>query len=830
MILIRACEFLDLGIIKAQPNIFDNGPVDDINNAQRNFRLDGRGKDTEFSSQPARLTTSKISLAGMTCAACSTTISNAVSKLSGVERIAVSVPLSRATVVHHPSQTSLQDILSTIEDLGYGATAGERSAQQNLKVLEQREEIERLRSAFTNAAVVASAVSGLETVLWLHLPLVAVRMIRLVGAGLATWTQVSDAGVIHHAAWRRGLRGKLTMDSLVSLSLLLGMVLSVFNVLLFGLEEGKVYWSSLSLLTTVILGGRLLDTVLRKQSTLTFAGLYRLQEKSMFVKLVRSAAREVEGEQVVDAAALVPRDEIKIGSGVIIPCDCYVLRGETWVDQATMTGESRAVLKKPGDSLLAGTTNLSYEIVAVVSKPQEDSALESLIASISTATENSSPSKEVDTLISRFAAGILTLTVVCFLATLNARWSHVSPSLALNFACERAMAILASACPCALGLATPTAVIAGLDAAQQRGVIVKRGFETLQALSRLTHVVLDKTGTLTTGQLSVPDVQGRLDEMQRMLLCIAERDDAANHPVAGAVFRWAFAGLSEEKRRLVHEAKVCKTLNQAGNGVTCSTQLQPADEWQTVYAGNETFLQQNHILMPECTAKASAEPDSTLVHIAINNEYIGSLRLRDTIRPSAPAVISTLKHTHNLSLSMLTGDVSTEANRVAQHLQIPVLSSHALPTEKQTFVRALRARSSHNRVAMLGDGLNDAPALSAADVGIALNSTSARAGVAEATNAQTADVIFTSPELSRLPELLEIAEKTTRQAGWNLWWAVGYNLIAVGLAMGVAEPVVVVDAARAGTMMALSSVSVLGWSLWLRRDLSGISSKGAKRG
>jgi P-type E1-E2 ATPase len=213
------------------------------------------------------------------------------------------------------------------------------------------------------------------------------------------------------------------------------------------------------------------------------------------------------------------------------------------------------------------------------------------------------------------------------------------------------------------------------------------------------------------------------------------------------------------------------------------------------------------------------------VLVAIDKQYVGRLHLRDTVRPNAASVISHLRDQFGLQIAMLTGDVESEARRVSKMLQIEVLSSHSLPREKQVFVQHIRERSSYNCVGMMGDGLNDAPALSTADVGITLSLGSKRPGAAisEATNSQVADVIFRSPDLSRLPELLEIARKTIRQSTWNLWWAIAYNVIAVSLAMGIAEPFgVAIDAARAGTMMALSSISVLAWSMWLRYGLSKI--------
>lgn len=809
--LIRACEYLDLDIIKIEYNAFHYGPDESISIAEKG----------------SQLVTSKIALEGLTCAACVSSIEKAVTGLDGVERVAISLPLSRATIVHNEGKASVKIIIEAIEEKGYGATAGERSAQQNLELLQHNDEIQRLRMAFTDAALVSSTISGLEALLWFRIPLLGVQLVRLAVGALAVWIQVADARVIHHNAWRRGLTASLTMDSLVSLSLLLGIALSLFNISLFGLDTAKVYWSSVSFLATVILGGRLLDVILRKQSTMTFGQLYQLQEKSMYVTLVKSSSKPINTEQVVDAATLVPRDEIKIGAGSIIPCDCYVLQGETLVDESTMTGESNLVRKRPGDTLMSGTHNLSYEISAIVSKPQEDSALETLISNISTATESSGSNKEVDMMISRFAAVIIVLTSLCFVTTLAAAWKSMPLHLSINAACERAMAILASACPCALGLARPTAVVAGLDAAQQRGVVVKGGFDTLKSLSNLTHFVLDKTGTLTTGQLSVSGVIGNYGELHRTLICIAEQDDAQTHPVARTIFHWAFSSMTEEHRRLVSEAKVCRGTNDSGSGVACDVRLRADGRWYTVHVGNERFLKQNQIEVPHDSPTASDDEDNhTLVYVAIDRVYTGSLQLQDIVRTDAAAVVTHLKDDLGLQVAMLTGDVEREALRVSKMLDIDVLSSHSLPHEKQAFVRRMQGSSSHNRVAMMGDGLNDSPALAAADVGIALNLGSRRTGpsLAEATNSQVGDVIFTSPDLSRAPELLDIARKTVRQATWNLWWAIGYNITAVSLAMGLAEPLgLKIDAARAGTMMALSSISVMAWSMWLRRELSKVS-------
>ena len=809
--LIKACDFLDLNIINIQYNEFDDGP-DEVND-------DAIDKEN-------RLITSKITLDGMTCAACVASIENAVNGLDGVERVAVSLPLSRATVVHRNRTVPIDNILSTIEDRGYGAKAGERTAQQNLELLEHSVEIQDARDAFTNAAILSSIISGLETLAWFKLPMTADGLLRLAIAVVAIWVQIVDARLVHLNAWRRGFASSLTMDTLVSLSLALGTALSLFNTALFGLQTAKVYWSSISFLTTVIVGGRLLDLILRKQSATTFAKLYQLQEKSMSVKLRQSSGNNVTGNRFVDAATLRPRDEIEIGTGSMIPCDCYILSGESLVDQSTMTGESLPISKKPGDFLMSGTQNLSSKVVAVVSKAQEDSALENLISSISTATESSRADAKADLIISRFVLIILFLALIGFTGTLSSNWTGPDLFMTINMACERAMAILASACPCALGLATPSAVMAGLDAARLRGVVVKGGFETLKSLTKLTHFVMDKTGTLTTGRLSVAESEGEFDDLHRILICAAEREEAQTHPVAQAVFQWGLAPLTEEQRRRVNAAECHKSVNDSANGVTCEVQPLPDERWYTFHAGSERLLLSCRIGIPHSPAVLDDHANQTLVHFAINQKYSGSLRLRDTVRPDASAVIIHLKNNLGLNVAMLTGDLESEAKRVSKLLGISTLSSHSLPADKKAFIEDLRAQNAYNCFAMMGDGLNDSPALGAADVGICLTSGFQRSNpsISESTNSQISDVIFTSPNLSRLPELLTIAHKTMQQSNWNTNWAITYNVIAVALAMGIAEPIgLTVDAAKAGTMMALSSVSVLSWSLWLRHDLSKVS-------
>ena len=806
--LIKACEFLDLDIIKVQYNDFDDGPDDTTFDD-----VDGKNQ----------LVTSKVAIEGMTCAACVSSIQQALSGLHGVERVSVSLHLARATVVHR-QQVDCSDILTSIEGRGYGAKLGDRSAQQNLELLERNAELKELRRAFTEATLFSSVISGIESLMWFRLSSSMIFVIRIVSAGIAIWIQIFNAKILHSNAWREFPTLTLTMDTLVSLSLMLGLALSLFNVVLFGLREAQVYWSSVSFLTTVVVGGRLLDLILRKQSSTTFARLYELQEKSIKVRLRKRKEQSGMQEQGVDAAALQIGDEIEISSASLIPCDCYVLDGNTSVDQSTMTGESIPVFKRAGDFLMSGTRNLSAPVVAIVYKVKEDSALASLISSVSASTETSTLDTKADLIISKFVSVILVFALLGFCSTLISRMNAgLEISMAINAACERAMAILASACPCALGLAAPSAVLAGLDACHLRGVLVKQGLQTFRSIARLTHIVLDKTGTVTTGQFSVMAVDGSFKEEHLLLICVAERDLADSHPVARALFQWAFSTLNEEDRRRIEQFHASVKPNPAGNGLEVNIQRECSGSSSVVLIGSERFLLHTGI---QCKHSPHGSPklqDRILVHVAVDYHYIGTIRLQDTVRPEAVSVVAHLSQYMNLS--MLTGDTESEAQRVSKALGITMVASQSLPASKKSFIRNFQAQSSSNCVAMLGDGLNDAPALAQADVGICLSANlSSQSSLPDSSNSQISDVIFTSPNLCRLPEVLEIARKTVDQSKWNMRWAVAYNTIAVTLAMGIAEPIGLnVDAARAGTMMALSSISVLLWSLWLRFDLSKVS-------
>jgi Cu+-exporting ATPase len=321
-------------------------------------------------------------------------------------------------------------------------------------------------------------------------------------------------------------------------------------------------------------------------------------------------------------------EEIILEPMSVIPCDCYVLEGSTIVDEATMTGEPFPVAKKVGDFLLSGTKNISKRVVAVVTAEQQDSSLAQLIESISSATDQpSDTSKSLDIMMSYFVITILILACLSFAVAFLS--SHSLFIERVNCAAQRAMAVLAASCPCALGLATPSATMAGIDAAWAQGVLLMGGEQTLRSLSSITHVVMDKTGTLTEGRLRVIacDLRPGIDQaMCNRLLYLAERDSAQSHPAGKAVFQWALQQLESAEKSKLSNANVTDCQNIPGKGVSCVISY-PGGRSYSVHIGSLSFLQESDVPF-ENSEQFYETANSVLVHFAFNGKYAGHLLLQ----------------------------------------------------------------------------------------------------------------------------------------------------------------------------------------------------------
>lgn len=816
--LIRACEIFDIKLINIQYNDFDEDYASQ--------------EDDIKSHSPATL--SVVTIQGMTCAVCVSAIDSAVKSLEGVKAVSVSLTTSRASILHVEGLTPLSDILSVINAQGYEATPGKDASAQNLEAVEHSQRLARLKSSFRQAGVLSSLLvltSYLADAVPSLTRISAVQPLTAVAVGI--WVQVVMAYDIHRTAWKRGLLSHPGMDLLVSLSLILNLIMGCFSWVASDIDRSTAYFISGSFLTTVIIGGRYIQTLLEKQMTSGLVDLYNLQAKTVMVQIVDRGDRNSGYDEAVDvtankkcipALALQPGHEIVVPFGGIIPCDCYVVAGYGLVDQAIMTGESLPIRCETGDFLMSGCRNVGAEFVAVVISSQEESALEQLISNVASATETKLDSGPIECIMAYFVQLVLLLAVTAFTWSLL-KPSTVSPRHIMFIAGERATAILASACPCALGLASPTAVLSGISIAWNKGIIMTGGTRTIDALAKLTHVILDKTGTLTSGRLSVTTTQTIMSKEQHMLVCAVEAKDAATHPVARALFKWSLSMLNEQERFEQSRSILSEHVSEAGKGIWCKVQISARSDIYQVHIGSANFFHGCGIDVPDLDRKDCVE-NRIDVHLAINMVHVTCLHLQDTIRAEAASVLEVVRRDLSLELAMLTGDKPAEAERVSKRLNIPVLSSCALPTSKRDFVESVRRRQPQNHVAMVGDGINDIPALRAADVGILLSPGLSRSN---RMCVQAADVVLTAPHLGGLVEAVRIARATRQQIKFNHAWALTYNAIAVSIAAGTFESLnVTIDSSTAGMLMAGSSISIIAFSLLLRSRLDSISFEGSK--
>lgn len=791
--LIKACEVLDIKLLQIQYNDFDDGD------------------DEDAKIESTTTTASKLILSGMTCAACVSAIENCLHSMKGIAAVTVSLSLSRAVVVYDRDYVSVSEMVSAVRSAGYEAREGERSGQENLEMMEQKNDIQRLRSLFSQALTGSTSILMADSSSG-YLPF-STKITSLATVLVALWVQVIIARGLHCSAWGRNMFRQPSMDTLISMSIMLGLIMAGLNVYMLDFQTAIRYASSGSFLITVVLGGRCIQRLLERQISKSFAQLYDLQVKTALTKVKRRTT--CDNWEKIPALSLRPGDEIVLAPNSIVPCDCYVLSGVGMVDESSMTGESLPKACETGDFLMSGTLMLSSTVIAVVSSSQQDSALERLIDSVSTATETSPKSVVTDVLTARLVQIIILLAIF---SLLNAIRSNTGSNLSRLYAAgDRAMAVLASACPCALGLASPTAVMSGLGVAWNKGIIFSGGISAIQRMANLTHIVMDKTGTLTTGVLSVAEVYGTVEDWQCMLICAAEKDHAQPHPVARAVFKWALSRLRVEQRSSQVDIAAFEQPHEFGDGIHYVLSVKDAVQQYEIHIGTKGFFQRHELQLEPSFESRS---DTMMVNVAINRSHLCSLMLRDTIRTETGRVVDYLQGKLALNLAMLTGDKKIEADRVSGALNISTTSSQAMPEVKKAYIQLLQAESSQNRVAMVGDGINDTPALATADVGVLLSPGLSRSN---RSCLQAADVVFTGSNLGSLVEAIVIAKMTERQVKFNQAWALLYNAIAIVTALGVFEPWGLrIQASMAGTLMAGSSISMIILSLLLRRNLEAV--------
>lgn len=721
---------------------------------------------------------------GMSCANCALRVEKALAGLPGVTSASVNFALERADLSVLPGKLTDASVIKAIEDCGYHATSRNRKAADGQTDVE--EGTAGKQGGSPDKSIILLAISALLTaplvlqMVWMSLG-VAYHLPAWVELVLATPVQFVIGARFYKGAFAALRHRSANMDVLVALGTSAAYFLSVYNMALGSSGETHLYFEASAAIVTLILAGKIMENRAKRGASAAIRELMALRP--------RHARKLVDGtkEQQVDIESLSVGDIVRVLPGERVPVDGRVYAGESELDESLITGETRPVVRVPGDAVVGGAVNGTGRLDIEVSAVGDDTTLSRIIRLVEQAQTGKAP---VQKLVDRVSAVFVPVVVAIALATLIG-WMIAGYSGEASIVA--AVSVLVIACPCALGLATPTALVAGTGSAARSGILI-RNFEALEQAHNVDTVIFDKTGTLTEGTPTVRDVYPVAGTDRAALLRMTAAVQAASeHPLARAV-------VAQAEAEKIAIPEITRFAGKTGAGVMAEV------EGHDVVIGSEAFLTNQGIDQPAAPiaeAIRTHEADGrTVILIAIDGRFAGYMTLEDRIRPSARQAIATLK-ARGISSIMLSGDSQDVARHVARELGLERGEGRVRPQDKAREVEKLRKAGRH--VAMVGDGINDAPALAAADVGIAM-------GGGTDVAMETAGITLMRSDPALVSAAIDISIATRRKIAQNLFWAFAYNVVGLPLAaFGVLSPAI------AGAAMALSSVSVVSNSLMLRR-------------
>jgi Cu+-exporting ATPase len=725
-----------------------------------------------------------LQLAGMTCAACALKIEKTLNKLPGVSTANVNFAMETAHVEYNPVEVSVSDMQKRVEKLGYKAVPkqeqGDPAEKRQQDLSKQKRKL--LISAILSFPLLWAMVSHFSFTSWIWLPdLFMNPWFQLI---MATPVQFYIGKQFYIGAYKALRNGSANMDVLVSLGTSAAFFYSLYLTIVWAVEGGSVhhgpemYYETSAVLITLVLMGKLFESLAKGRTSEAIKSLMGLQAKTALV--VR------DGEELsIPVEEVIAGDIVLVRPGNKVPVDGEVLEGISSVDESMLTGESLPVEKKAGDSVIGATINKNGMLRIKATKVGKETALAQIIKVVEEAQGSKAPIQRVADVISGiFVPIVVGIAVIAFLV-----WYFIVTPGDFAGALEKAIAVLVIACPCALGLATPTSIMAGSGRAAELGILFKGG-EHLEQTHKIDTIILDKTGTVTKGKPELTDilVEGNETEFLR-LVGAAEKN--SEHPLAEAIV----AGILERDIELP---------------ATESFEAIPGFGIKAVVEGKELLIGTRR-LMDKYGVEAShaynimsalEESGKTAMLVAINKGYVGMVAVADTIKETSQAAVSRLKGM-GIQVIMITGDNERTAKAIAAQVGIDHVRAEVLPEGKAEEVKKLQAQG--KIVAMVGDGINDAPALATADIGMAI-------GTGTDVAMEAADVTLMRGDLSSIPDAIYMSRKTMTNIKQNLFWALGYNSLGIPIAaLGFLAPWV------AGAAMALSSVSVVLNALRLQR-------------
>lgn len=756
----------------------------------------------------------KFNVSGMTCAACQANVERCVRKLDGTNDVNVSLLANQMTVSYDENKLQESDIIHAVEAIGYGAESTEKDGQRNETGGSFKKEWET-RKERANRSTNNMKTRLIRSVIIL-IPLMYVAMGHMLPLPMPPFLSGTENALIsalvqllltipilflNRAFFTRGFKALIkrapNMDSLVAIGSAASFIYGLFAMfkMAYGFGHGEMqvvheyahalYFESAAIILTLVTVGKYLEAKSKSKTSDALGKLVDLTPKTATV-LVNGK------EKRIPAEAIKAGDTVVIRPGEVIPVDGTVLQGNGFVDQAAITGESIPVEKNPGDEVISATINKNGSFRFTASKVGNDTTLAQIIRLVDEAGNSKAPiarlADRVSAVFVPIVMGIALITAVIWLIA----------GQSFEFALSNAISVLVISCPCALGLATPVAIMVGTGKAAEYGILIKSA-QSLETLHSADTIVLDKTGTITSGTPSVTDVELLDSRMDRaaFLSLAASAEALSEHPLAGAVTQYARA-----QHITWQETKEFESI--AGRGIRA---ILPQGE---MLAGNTALFQEKGVNCEpvQSSVERFSKDGKTPLLFALNGKIQGVIAVADTVKESSVNAIERFKKM-GLHVIMLTGDNRQTAKAIQEKLQIEEAIADVLPTEKEAQIRRLQNQG--RKVIMVGDGINDAPALMRADIGMAI-------GAGTDIAIDSADVVLMKNSLEDAATAIELSKAVIRNIKMNLFWAFFYNILGIPLAAGALFPAfgLRLSPMIGSAAMSLSSVCVVTNALRLR--------------
>lgn len=720
----------------------------------------------------------------MSCAACASRVDKTLNRQPGVISASVNYATATATVEYIPEECSPESLKSAIQAAGYDLII---ETEQNNPIDKAEEAHLKKYRKLKQRTLVAICLS-------LPISIISMCFIDIPYAPYLTWLLSTPVvfGLgrdFYINAWKQLKHGSANMDTLVANSTGIAYLFSLFNLFFpdFWLSRGiqpQIYFEASSMIIAFILLGRTLEERAKGNTSAALRKLMGLQPKTVTRVTPNGQLQEVAVNLVV------PGDRLQVKPGEKIAVDGIVREGSSYVDESMLSGEPVAVKKQTGSKVYAGTINQKGSFIFTAERVGSETMLSQIIRMVQEAQGSKAPvQKTVDRIAAVFVPAILSIALLTFFL-----WFFLSPSEGFTHGLLAAVTVLIIACPCALGLATPTAIMVGIGKGAENGILIKDA-ECLEVAKKIDTVVLDKTGTLTEGKPVMTDLiwETESPKLTNLFFSLEKRSE---HPLAEAVI----SALKGENLPLTDFESL------TGTGICGKT------ENNTYYAGNLRLLNEHNITVSNRLAEAASrftEEAKTVIWFANETEALAVAAITDQIKDTSKQAINTLKE-RGIEVYMLTGDSRKTAAVLAQKAGIPHFRAEVLPAQKADFIKELQQQGKH--VAMVGDGINDSAALAQADLSIAMGKGSDIA-------IDVAKMTIISSDLRKIADAIHLSTLTVRTIRENLFWAFIYNLIGIPVAAGILYPVCgfLLNPMIAGAAMAMSSVSVVTNSLRLRK-------------